>query len=111
MESDKLIFARNCYMTGMMNRVEHAIYTDLHSYWTENAPKLDAIVYLRTSPETCFERLLSRHRGEEMGITIDYLSQIHDRHEEWLSTERRVPVFVIDNETKMTDERAREIRA
>lgn len=111
MESDKRIFARNCFMTGLMNRVEHAIYTDLHSYWTEHAPKLDAIVYLRTSPETCYDRLLSRNRGEEMSITLDYLRQIHDRHDEWLSRETSVPVFVIDNETAMSEVRAREIRA
>ncbi len=74
MESDKRIFARNCYLTGLMNRVEYAIYNDLHSYWVDNAPSLDAIIYLQTPPDVCYERLYRRHRGEEMSITLDYLT-------------------------------------
>lgn len=105
MESDKQIFAKNCFLTGLMNRVEFAIYNDLHSYWTEQAPKLDAVIYLRTAPEVCYERLLRRHRGEEMSITVDYLRQIHDRHEEWIPTIRDKPVLVIDNVEELDETR------
>ncbi len=121
MESDKRIFARNCFLTGLMNRVEYAIYNDLHSYWTENAPTLDAIIYLQTPPDICFERLFRRHRGEEMSITLEYMEQIHHRHEEWLcdsskfatspdewSTCRedgRTPLLIIPNAADLDDAR------
>jgi deoxyadenosine/deoxycytidine kinase len=80
-----------------------------------NAPKVDAIVYLRTDPEICHERLVKRNRGEESSVSLDYLRTIHDRHEEWIG-ERRLapldtPVFVIDNTAPLTRERTLEIKS
>lgn len=46
---------------------------------------LDLIFYLRTSPETCLERLKRRGRHEEVStISLDYLKNLHDLHESWL---------------------------
>jgi thymidylate kinase len=46
---------------------------------------LDIIFYLRTNPETCLKRLNQRARNEETNrVTIEYLQQLHDFHEEWL---------------------------
>jgi deoxycitidine kinase len=73
MESDKHIFAKNCYVQGFMNKLEYTIYQDLHAYWTEQAPRLDAIVYLKTSADICHERLVRRNRGEESTVSLEYL--------------------------------------
>ena len=45
---------------------------------------LDLIVYLRTSPEVAFDRMMGRGRKEESGAPIDYLRLLHDVHEDWL---------------------------
>ncbi len=125
MESDKRIFARNCFLTGLMNRVEYAIYNDLHSYWTEHAPTLDAVIYLQTPPDVCYDRLFRRHRGEEMSISLEYMEQIHQRHEEWLSDTTmfasrpeewnpssragRTPLLIIPNAEELDDARKLEL--
>lgn len=44
----------------------------------------DLIVYLRTSPETALERVQARNRAEELGVSSEYLSRLHDAHEIWL---------------------------
>jgi len=57
------------------------------------------LVYLRAKPETCLERIKSRNRPEEQSITLDYLKQLHECHEEWLLSRTRTlitPVFIID---------------
>lgn len=44
----------------------------------------DGFIYLHASPETCMRRMSLRGRGEEGGVTMDYLSNLHTKHEEWL---------------------------
>lgn len=53
------------------------------------------LVYLRAKPETCLERIRTRNRPEEQSITVDYLKQLHERHEQWLST-TNTSVLVVD---------------
>jgi len=57
------------------------------------------LVYLRAKPETCLKRIKFRNRPEEQSITLDYLQQLHELHEEWLLSRTRTsitPVFIID---------------
>lgn len=44
----------------------------------------DGFIYLAASPETCMRRMSARGRGEEGGVSLDYLSNLHSKHEEWL---------------------------
>jgi len=84
--SDRYIFAENCAETQLFNPVEWSIYQDWHT-WLLNTfenLQLDGIIYLRTKPDTCLTRCRKRSRSEEGGIPIEYLTQIHERHERWL---------------------------
>ena len=47
----------------------------------------DGFIYLAASPETCMRRMTSRGRGEEGGVSLDYLGSLHSKHEEWLHNE------------------------
>lgn len=42
------------------------------------------LVYLRTTPEIVFERIKARGRPEETGMTLEYLTDLHRSHDEWL---------------------------
>lgn len=42
------------------------------------------LVYLRTTPEVAYQRIIHRNRVEEKTISFDYLKELHDIHEEWL---------------------------
>mmetsp|Transcript_26899 Transcript_26899/g.62419 ORF Transcript_26899/g.62419 Transcript_26899/m.62419 type:complete len:427 (+) Transcript_26899:1-1281(+) len=111
--SDRYIFAENCAETGLFNKVEWGIYQDWHA-WLLGAfedLKLDGIVYLRTTPDTCLHRLKKRARSEEAGVPLDYLQQIHGRHERWLKDRpadfvpapqvANTPVLTLDCDTDM----------
>ncbi|VDK41959.1 unnamed protein product [Taenia asiatica] len=62
--------------------------------------QLDLIVYLRCSPEVCAERVRKRNRRGEGSISMDYLNQLHDLHEDWLLGSKtdcvRPPIIVFD---------------
>ncbi len=47
----------------------------------QHYPKLDACIYLRTSPEVSYGRTISRARDAESGIPLDYLRDLHMFHE------------------------------
>ena len=44
----------------------------------------DLIVYLRTSPQVAFSRVQARSRGEENKISLEYIKDLHELHEDWL---------------------------
>lgn len=57
---------------------------------------LSGVIYIQCPPETCAVRIKKRSREGEGSIPLDYLSKIHDKHEEWLGKGAE-NVLVIDN--------------
>jgi deoxyadenosine/deoxycytidine kinase len=99
--TDKNIFSKNCYEIGFINTIEKNTY-DIWFNWLESkiTRKPDGIIYLRAEPETCFERVHKRDRSEEATVSIDYLTNVHIKHEEWLmgsKTYGDIPIYIIDN--------------
>lgn len=101
---DRYCFALNCHEMGNMTDLEWALYKEIFEYLVEeHAPKPDGFIYLRATPETCYERLLKRNRSEESSVPLSYLTLIHNRHEEWLIEKKevlpsieKIPVLVMD---------------
>lgn len=59
--------------------------------------KIDAIIYMRTSPEIAHERIQTRNRPGEQAITLEYLQDLNGFYDDWLLNERNVPVYEIDS--------------
>lgn len=99
--TDKNIFSKSCHELGLMNTIQKNTY-DLWFEWLENkiSRKPDGIIYLQADPAICLERVHKRDRLEESSVTLDYLTTIHQKHEDWLTnhtTYNGVPIFIIDN--------------
>lgn len=101
---DRYCFAQNCYESGLMSPLEWQIYKEWFSWLVETyAPRPKGFIYLQTTPDVCFERINKRNRKEETGISVEYLSEIHGRHENWLVRKldivghvAEVPVLILD---------------
>ena len=91
------IFAVNCYNSGKMNKIEFDIY-ERWSKWlaSELCDKIDAIIYLRSTPEVSAERIKERSRKSEEKIPLEYLKKLHRLHDEWLLDNRDIPVLILD---------------
>lgn len=59
-------------------------------------PKL--VVYLRASPETLMQRLKIRGRSYEKNVSLDYLSRLNRRYDQWADSFRRAPILKVDTD-------------
>ena len=83
--STRYVFVKNSFEQKFESPVEHAV----QEHWLDHIMEheycyADLFVYLRTSPQTCYDRILKRGRPEEQHISQRFLQQLHDLHEDWL---------------------------
>ena len=109
LHSTREIFMKHQVKSGTIHKVEKDILEGWYNFLTANDAfntTVDLYVYLRTDPETAFERLRKRNREEENKVSMNYIQEIHSRHEEWLgenSPPKHTPVLII-NANKSEDE-------
>ncbi|XP_008781551.2 uncharacterized protein LOC103701312 [Phoenix dactylifera] len=84
--SDQMVFVRSVHEAKWMNEMEISIYNSWFDPVVSCLPGLipDGFIYLRASPDTCHKRMMLRQRAEEGGVTLDYLRDLHEKHESWL---------------------------
>ena len=103
-----LYSARHCFVENlaaakMISEPEMIIYDEWYKFLTaQEFSKVDLIVYLKSDPETCHQRIRQRCRPEERQIPLSYLEQLHEHHEKWLNDEHSInklpaPVLTISN--------------
>ncbi|KZV40887.1 P-loop containing nucleoside triphosphate hydrolases superfamily protein isoform 1 [Dorcoceras hygrometricum] len=84
--SDRMVFVRAVHEAKWMNEMEISIYESWFDPVVSSLPGLipDGFIYLRASPDTCHKRMMLRKRAEEGGVSLDYLRDLHEKHESWL---------------------------
>lgn len=105
--SDKNIFARNCFESGMLNEIEYKLYTKWFN-WLEKNIRLGEyeFVYLKCDPETSFARMKNRKRAEESGVSFEYIQKIHQKHEEWMKDlVQDKPVTILNADCEFKDQK------
>jgi len=81
---DLEIFARTLNRQGFLDDRDYQNYRALFERMLPFLPTPDLIIYRRASPEFLLERIRSRGRGFEQGITLDYLRGLHEAYEDWI---------------------------
>jgi deoxyadenosine/deoxycytidine kinase len=96
--TDRHVFGKSCINSQKMNELEINCYKFWFN-WLEDKffKKPDGIIYLRTDPTKCLDRMRERARHEEDSVSLDYLKEIHNYHEEWLNEWDQTPLLIIDN--------------
>ena len=103
--TDKYCFAQNCYDSGKMTKIEFEIYCKWHQWLCENFnTEPYGYIYLKTSPEISYSRIKKRLRAGEEEIPLDYLTLLHNKHNDWLEDEHRSLVIDVSKEFKDDNE-------
>ena len=90
LDADKHIFAKMLHDDGTIESVMYQIY-DKYFELYETMFQLNAVVYVDTYPEICFQRISKRAREGESAIPLEYLKNCHSYHQKWLlSTDLQV---------------------
>lgn len=90
------IFAENSYREGHLIKEEF----DLIGEFSRQHKLPDKFVYIRLSPERCYERLKKRSRECEENVTLSYLAKLHELYEKTIveMKEDGMDVEVIDGD-------------
>ncbi|CAH1154663.1 unnamed protein product [Phaedon cochleariae] len=100
-QNNRFCFMEQAHRSGYLHGADYTVLDHWYRWIRANEDiSLDLIVYLRSTPEVVYERVKARARPEESGITLQYLTELHDSHERWLMTDderfNTIPVLVLD---------------
>ncbi|XP_043485175.1 deoxynucleoside kinase [Leptopilina heterotoma] len=102
------LFIENMKRNKTLKDVELYVLEAWYDWSIQNCDiETDLIVYLRTSPEIVYKRMRERARKEEDCVSLEYLKQLHQIHDEWL-LERKIfslpaPVIVLNGDKNLED--------
>lgn len=101
--TDRNVFAQMLFEDKLIDEIEYKIYLKWYDEFLEDTP-LSGIIYLETTPETCFNRIKKRNRSGEEEIPLFYLERCHNYHKKWLKHSNNV--LVLDGDLTIdTDEK------
>lgn len=92
---DAEIFAHNLFTKGIMNQRDYETYEALYHSLISFLPNPDLMIYLRASVSTLSGRIKKRGRDFEQTIKSDYLDQLNQAYEAWISSFSLCPVLTI----------------
>lgn len=87
--TDRFVFAKMLHDNSKIEEVNFQIYLRWFNEFV-NDIKLDALFYIPTDPELCFQRIKKRNRTGEV-IELEYLNECDKYHREWLNNKNFIP--------------------
>lgn len=105
-------FNKNDFNNNNINEDEFNVINEMYNK-TDNIWKSNLYIYLRSTPNKCLERINHRGRLNELNIDINYITDIHNLHEETyqMALENKLDIIVIDVDNRSISEIADEILA
>jgi deoxyguanosine kinase len=81
--TDKMVFAKMLYDTNKIEHVNYQIYLNWFDTFSDEFP-VHKVVYVKTAPEKCHERIVKRSREGEDNIPLSYLKSCSFYHDNML---------------------------
>ena len=96
---DAFIFAPNLHAMGLMSTRDFDNYKALFNLMDSLVKGPDLLIYLRATVPTLVNQIQKRGRDYENSIRLDYLTQLNDRYEAWMSEYDKGEFLIIDVDT------------
>jgi len=79
------VFAKNLYRKGLINKRDWAVYQNFYRTYVSMLPAPDLVIYLRASTDMIMDRIEKRSRDFEKNIEREYVDELNDLYDEWIS--------------------------
>ena len=86
--TDKMVFAKMLYDTKKIEHVNYQIYLNWFDTFSDEFP-VNKVVYVQTSPDKCYQRIVKRSRTGEENIPLEYLTSCSIYHDNMLDKENQ----------------------
>ena len=86
--TDKMVFAKMLYDTKKIEHVNYQIYLNWFDTFSDEFP-VNKVVYVKTSPEKCYQRIVKRSRTGEENIPLEYLTSCSIYHDNMLDKQNQ----------------------
>nr|WP_320117995.1 deoxynucleoside kinase [uncultured Marinifilum sp.] len=93
---DAMIFAPNLYDMGLMSQRDFKNYCNLFDLMGSMVQAPDLLIYLKSSVPTLVNQIQKRGRDYEETIRLDYLKNLNDRYESWITDYTQGNLLIID---------------
>ena len=92
------IFVANNYAQGNLSERDYNTFMDSYNVMMEVVKQPDLLIYLKSSIEHLVAQIAKRGRDYEQSISIEYLSGLNERYDEWIGnyTGRLITIDVND---------------
>ena len=80
------IFVANNYAQGNLSQRDYNTYMDTFNVMMEVVKEPDLMIYLKSSIPHLVAQIQKRGREYEQSISIDYLSGLNQRYEQWIAS-------------------------
>jgi deoxyadenosine/deoxycytidine kinase len=95
---DAEIFARAALALGTVDERDYRTYRSVYELVAGQLPPPDLLIYLRAPVEVLVERIRSRGREIEAGISADYLNLLDGLYAQWIRNYDLSPVLSISTQ-------------
>ena len=86
--TDKMVFAKMLYDSKKIEHVNYQIYLNWFDTFSDEFP-VNKVVYVKTSPDKCYHRIVKRSRTGEENIPLEYLTSCSIYHDNMLDKENQ----------------------
>ena len=87
--TDKYVFAKMLYESSKIEDVNYQIYCKWFDTFVKDYP-ITGIIYVKTDPKICHDRIAKRSRLGESSIPLDYLVSCDTYHDDMLDIEKQI---------------------
>jgi deoxyadenosine/deoxycytidine kinase len=107
---DAQIFAPNLHAMGLMPTRDYETYVSLFNLTSSLIQPPDLIIYLRATVPTLVNQIQKRGRKYENAIRLDYLRQLNERYEAWISSYKTGKILIVDVDSTNFSENPEDLR-
>ncbi len=93
---DAEIFAPNLHSMGLMSTRDFNNYKTLFDSMVNVIQPPNLLIYLRATVPTLVNQIQKRGRDYESSIRIDYLKQLNDRYDKWISSYKLGKLLIVN---------------